>query len=817
MIDVKIKVAVGDSEKTSKVENVETSWNELLIKLRTPKVQPGERSYIVPGWCDGGVRNAANVKTTTLAMIDIDDKAGASGLRVEDLADELEFCFPYLWALYTTRSYDGHNACCRLVVPYDGELAARGHGEVVRRIVGLLPDSWQGLVDRASYLPYQAMFLPCVREEGAPFETYSGGRRAYPVGDITVTSDVTAAVESGQSNLSIADVTTIDLTDEEVDDLLDKVDPAELTYGVDEGVFGWANVIAALSHHYRGSDEGLQKALAWSSRNPDKHDDQTTRIKYRSFAKGIGDRAPITLASVIQHVKGDGGAIDRGLLDELLDEVKRISTIDDYCTMRDKVRGLSAIDLPDDSRALVAAAIAEGFGKVAGLTKTEIKKALTRERVSGPTSKSVQALPEWAEGWCYVEKTNEFYHIPTRYGINRDAFNARYSRMPECIGNEMLASTFALNHCRMETYADEMYWPGRGETFEHGGHTYINSYLVAGVVPRTPVSDEDADVIMRVEDHFNLLISDGGDRRILLDWLSYVYSNPGKRVNWSPILQGGQGSGKSFIGEMMAAVMGRRNSTSISGDILNDPYTGWAEGSVLCCVEEIRISGANRFELMDRLKPYITNPEVSIRQKYKPVKVVPNFTNYLFFTNHKDAIPISSDDRRYAIIYSDLQGRDHIEAAIGGADAGKDYFDKLFDAIHHHPDLVAWWLATRQISAAFNPTGRAPATSCHDEIIALSEHPTDSFLLELIEEHECDVINGDVVDITHLATLCKLNGDEMPKSMAIRSAMLRLGYSPMGSRVMVPKLRRMHTVWYRKDKFKSEQAVELVKGFFKDN
>lgn len=107
--------------------------------------------------------------------------------------------------------------------------------------------------------------------------------------------------------------------------------------------------------------------------------------------------------------------------------------------------------------------------------------------------------------------------------------------------------------------------------------------------------------------------------------------------------------------------------------------------------------------------------------------------------------PRSLRDRRYAIIYSDLQGRDHIEAAIGGADASKDYFDKLFDAIHHHPDLVAWWLLSRGIAERFNPTGYAPVTSCYDELIALSEHPTDSMFLELIEEHECDVINGDVV------------------------------------------------------------------------
>src|SRR5690606_7513425 len=152
---------------------------------------------------------------------------------------------------------------------------------------------------------------------------------------------------------------------------------------------------------------------------------------------------------------------------------------------------------------------------------------------------------------------------------------------------------------------------------------------------------------------------------------------PGKRVNWSLMLQGAQGIGKSYLGVMMQHLMGRNvrqlDTTAIAGR-----FTGWAQGSTLTVIEEMRANGASKYEIVDRMKPFITNEFVQIEEKGRDHRTVPNFTNYLVFTNYKDALPITLDDRRYCVIYSAIQSVDDLNEKLGGSEEAGDYFERLF-------------------------------------------------------------------------------------------------------------------------------------------
>lgn len=816
-----LRLATGKTVRSNRVKNITMRWEDFVTLLRDPKVQPGERSYILPGWCDGGIRNEKNVKRTCLATIDIDDKDGSLGLKVTDLVSAVDLFLNTSWAIYTTRSYDGMNACCRLVIPFAEDVPAHLHKSMVDKVVSILPTEWRKAVDGVSYLPYQASFLPCVKAKGDPFEFFTGGSGFLLVGDIV--NEVIGASENTSEDNHLLELAISnqprDISDEEVDSLLDQIDPCGLSYGLDEGIFGWANVIAALAHQYAGSEAGLNKAIRWSKKNVEKFNHATTVSKYRSLARG-NKLSPITMGSVINHVDRAEHSSEawKPILDQLMVEAEDINDTQDYCNLRDKLGRISLNRLPEDARSMIAGIIYSGSWNGGRLTKTEIKKAIRPNEKSGVISNET-LLPDWAMGWCYIEKMNQFYHINSAHSITKDAFNARFNRMIECRELGMHASTLTTDYWGIPTYADLMYWPGAGRVFEHKGQTYLNNYSPCTLELRAPESTSDQEAIQFIENHFKTIISNDGDRSVLLDWLSYVYRNPGKRVNWSPVLQGAQGIGKTFISVMMTALMGRGNSTTIDGSTISGTeYNEWGEGKVLCVVEEVRVSGSNKYEVMDRIKPFITNSIISIHEKYRSVREVPNFTSYLFITNHKDAIPIDKNDRRYAIIYSGLQSKDDLMAVVGEHDGGKTYFNKLFSIINNHSDLIGHWLKNRPYSDSFNPEGHAPITGSREEALNLSSNSVDDTLEDLIDKYQCDVINSIIVDTTYLHQLCQGEGDKLPKMNALKSSLLGMGLSLIpGKRMWVKKLRRRHIIWYRKDTLKQSDVEKVVEDFFDKN
>ena len=102
-----------------------------------------------------------------------------------------------------------------------------------------------------------------------------------------------------------------------------------------------------------------------------------------------------------------------------------------------------------------------------------------------------------------------------------------------------------------------------------------------------------------------------------------------------------------------------------------------AHGSVVNIVEEIRIKGDDKWRIMDRLKPFITNSMIQIEEKGRPSHCS-KLHKLSTFTNYKDALPITNDDRRFCVMYGRIQNEQELFDYFGGRDAASDYFETLF-------------------------------------------------------------------------------------------------------------------------------------------
>lgn len=818
-------IANGASEKTNVVKNVTLKWSDLLARIEKFPVSPGNRSYMMAGHVPSGVRGSKNgqpIEQTTLLMLDLDGEA-VPALTFNDLVDALEFSMPYAFAAYTTRSYDGGNVRFRIIIPFTSPLPASQHRAAVGRIAAVLPESVVKHLDSCSYNPEQPIFLPCVSAEGNPRHSASVEGEPFDPASMGLESEQTDFLDDLDS-LILAQ--PLDLTLEEIDTYLDALDPNAMEYGLDQvNVFGWGNVGAALHHQFGGSDEGYARWVKFSERNKEKHKERAMRGKWESFSIVPRGKRPTTFASVI-HAVGERGGIGAPVvlengevvisdaLDNLLVEASTITNYADFKVFAKRVSAIPELVLGATERSLIAKELSTSEalqGK--GATLTDLRKEIAPQKKARPLDG--ETMPDWCEGWCYIECTNMFHLMGGNHEINKEAFNARFNRMPECKNSEIgNAASLALEYWNMPTFADTLYWPGAGETFERDGQSYVNLYSTQGLpVPEVPTAD-DLEAIAIVEKHFELIVSDDNERNILINWLAQIVQRPGQRLTWAIFLQGAQGIGKSFIQVMMTHLIGR-NVRVLEASNLAGRFTGWAHGATLIVVEEVRVAGESKYVVEDRMKPLISNDVIQIEEKGRDHREVPNFSNYLLLSNHKDALPLQSGDRRYAVIFSDLQTEEDLFAAVGGGpDEVAEYFDRLFGALENHTGAIAWWLATRKIPADFKPKGRAPKTKSFVEALSLSESHQGNHLEDMIMKHACAVVGPDLVDTAQLIDSIRSAGDDEIPNRTLSKGLLESGYTKLGKRIYIKELGKKTSVWYKRKAMNEDRATEIVTAFY---
>lgn len=106
--------------------------------------------------------------------------------------------------------------------------------------------------------------------------------------------------------------------------------------------------------------------------------------------------------------------------------------------------------------------------------------------------------------------------------------------------------------------------------------------------------------------------------------------------------------------------------------------------------EEVKFHGHNRYDVVNKLKPYIANNRVEKHGKGKDPGNILNVTNYLMLTNHEDAIPIEEGDRRYFVRCSRRSASwMQLDAALQ-ADyliTVAEHFEEVFSLVRANPDL----------------------------------------------------------------------------------------------------------------------------------
>jgi len=168
------------------------------------------------------------------------------------------------------------------------------------------------------------------------------------------------------------------------------------------------------------------------------------------------------------------------------------------------------------------------------------------------------------------------------------------------------------------------------------------------------------------------------------------------------VMLGGQGIGKGGFFRLLSAIW--QQTMLLVSDINHvlGQFNAQIERSYVVCMDEALFVGDKRSA--DRLKSFVTEPSITIEQKYQPRRTISSYHRLFAASNHAHFAQVDTDDRRFVFL--------KVSESRKGDTA---YWDQFHKAVAN-PAIVAAMvhdLKNYDISD-FNPRMR-PKTDAHSD------------------------------------------------------------------------------------------------------
>lgn len=179
---------------------------------------------------------------------------------------------------------------------------------------------------------------------------------------------------------------------------------------------------------------------------------------------------------------------------------------------------------------------------------------------------------------------------------------------------------------------------------------------------------------------------DESRKEFLLNWLAYLLQYPHKRNHTAIQITTPQGTGKNLIFNIVAEYLEQYGN--INGDI-KDLYSDF--NSILADKKLIIFNECPKnTKDLGKLKSFITEDKIQIKEKYMPEYITDNLTNSIILSNHFDTNTIEDNDRRFTFFYSTLKPlpKEFYDEAIGNKELKNQFIRFLLsrDLTDYSPD-----------------------------------------------------------------------------------------------------------------------------------
>lgn len=813
------------------------TYDEYQAMTKKEKAEAKLVSYVTPctfprsPWEGRKIEHAG---PCNLLILDIDDAEDARRF-VDDPASLIALLKNRNFAAYKTISSTPEAPRLRVIVEADNIPVERYPDAVLT----VAQDMGLTKVTRESAIACQPMFKPTVFADQDPelehpllVMHFEGA--AFAQGDISTDTESLPGIVSG-GKPSRAPMTG------SLDDFLtffqfpvegialEQVEEALTFVDADCSRPEWLEIAAALKHQFAATQDGEAYELfdRWSAKGSKYEGQKDTATVWRSFKEQAVGRKPVTIRSLLKR------AVEGGWNSDPVKEAT-FKTISDWimfgCTtvtslMSEGVKRIAAAPLLShvEEGALLQTIVTKAREFQQPLPLVGLKKELKKfkESINAKKHESAEVVyPPWALGIVYIAASDTFLRHRTRQEYKRIPFDNIFSRKLLPTASELIAadrevseatlntpkflpSFYLLNHLRCQCVDDVTYNPAAPEDIivREQGKLYVNIY-------RRSFREADKGLAAYAEDvwceHLCNLIREPEYRTHFLDWFAYHVQYPGSKIRHALLVQGGEGCGKTLMFQVLRAVLGNDNTKLINSDTIRKGWNEWAFGAQVVGIEELRVAGQNRHEVMNTLKEPITNDFLPVNERAKNTRNIENRTNYIAFTNHHDAIVVGEDSRRWWVIKSALQHKEQIAEIVAH---DPEYFSRFAESLVTHAAGYRWLLENRTISSTFKPSGPAPITSYLREMIDDTSDDVTATIKRIAEDNTCPYICEDVVAITSLRAALEMEGVRSLTPRYLAHVLREAGFTPCGRHLVGAE--RQH-VWARMDKLKNQDPVQIL-------
>lgn len=464
------------------------------------------------------------------------------------------------------------------------------------------------------------------------------------------------------------------------------------------------------------------------------------------FAALIGDDEP---------VKDVGAAApdDRGL-EKARGHIRKAASITDLQARLEPLKALPLTVLTDVHRDILAKDVQQRMKELgADLTRGQVRKLLSPTFENLRQQTAGQPLPEFLRPMIYVSRLNVFLNTDTGEVWTKDGFNGRFNRrVAEAVGgavNDLGLSKVTAYEVATEIYPvrhafDFGYQPNGGELFIRDDVVYANTYRG----PRLALSDGrriGVELLLRL---VRELMPDTRDNLLLLDAFAHMIRHPEIKLNYAVVLKGCENEGKSTLANILRACVGAHNSIVLGTEHLGENFNGWVARVVVAVVEEIRMNGRDSVDVMNKLKPVITNREVAVRRMRQEVITERNYCNLFMTTNYEDCLPVERDNTRYLILFTRFRTNEEVAEWRQQfvEREGYDLLDELYREVQECPgQFLEFFRDEYEFSEHYKPGARAPKTRYLERVAEDSKTDERQLLEDFLAEGNNPAISGDVL------------------------------------------------------------------------
>ncbi|HDV8886610.1 TPA: hypothetical protein QIY66_000637 [Raoultella planticola] len=382
-----------------------------------------------------------------------------------------------------------------------------------------------------------------------------------------------------------------------------------------------------------------------------------------------------------------------------------------------------------------------------------------------------QQLAEFFAGCIYIASEHAVL-MPNGSRLKPEAFNAikgGYIFGMDAEGDkstDKAFDAFTRNRCvTLPKVINTHFAPDKpfGSVEMVGGVDSVNTYLPCPGVRKA------GDVTPFLQ-HIEKLLPVEADRDILLNWMAYKVQHPGECMRWAPVLVGAPGNGKTTVAEVMSYAIGHKYVSVVQSSDVDNKFNGWAYEKCLAVINDFKVG--DKRDVMEVLKPMITDKRIPVQKKGTDTVTSSNHLGFIITSNHRDSVVKTSDDRRYAVFFTAQNNESDIMR--DGMDDG--YFVQLNDWLDSDGySAVAEYLSQRHVVRHPN---RAPETSSMSEAIRESMTPTQSAILEAVEDGRPGFCNNIIVAAAAKWVL-ENNVVKITHAKLVGRVLRELGYEPI--------------------------------------